>query len=204
MLDLEQLLSDLRGLENELDGMGVEAVLDERDDGMPEFHFGEFGGGLSWWVNKGFYLTIWAGNLSDVYDTNIFREFRHELMRRLADQYEGKAQDTRDTWGRLCGDDTPMPANLAEKADGYERVAERLHDAIRDDGVPVFIDNFADFKLLRQHDPRDLLTDVTGQRLRDMGLVERKYCPGDVFDELTDKGRAAVEYTARTMGISLN
>ena len=125
-------------------------------------------------------------------------------MRRLADQYEGKAQDTRDTWGRLCGDDTPMPANLAEKADGYERVAERLHDAIRDDGVPVFIDNFADFKLLRQHDPRDLLTNVTGQRLRDMGLVERKYRPGDVFDELTDKGRAAVEYTARTMGISLN
>ena len=125
MLDLEQLLSDLRGLENELDGMGVEAVLDERDDGMPEFHFGEFGGGLSWWVNKGFYLTIWAGNLSDVYDTNIFHEFRHELMRRLADQYEGKAQDTRDTWGRLCGDDTPMPANLAEKSDGYERRAER-------------------------------------------------------------------------------
>ena len=36
-----------------LNGMGVEAVLDERDDGMPEFHFGEFGGGLSWWVNKG-------------------------------------------------------------------------------------------------------------------------------------------------------
>ena len=203
MLDLEQLLSDLRGLENELDGMGVEAVLDERDDGMPEFHFGEFGGGLSWWVNKGFYLTIWAGDLSDVYDTDIFCEFRHELMRRLADQYEGKAQDTRDAWGRLCGDDTPMPANLAEKADGYERMAERLRDAIKDDGVPVFIDNFADFKLLRQHDPRDLLADVAGQRLRDMGLVERKYCPGDMFDELTDKGRAAVEYTARTMGVSL-
>lgn len=183
--------------------MGVEAVLDERDDGMPEFHFGEFGGGLSWWVNKGFYLTIWAGNLSDVYDTNIFREFRHELMRRLADQYEGKAQDTRDTWGRLCGDDTPMPANLAEKADGYERMAERLRDAIKDDGVPVFIDNFADFKLLRQHDPRDLLTDAAGDRLRGMGLVERRYYVDQVFDELTDEGRAAVEYTARTMGISL-
>lgn len=96
MLDLEQPLSDLRDLEHELNSMGVEAVLDERDDGMPEFHFGEFGGGLSWWVNKGFYLTIWAGNLSDVYDTDIFCEFRHELMRRLADQYEGKAQDTRD------------------------------------------------------------------------------------------------------------
>lgn len=203
MLDLEQLLSDLRGLENELDGMGVEAVLDERDDGMPEFHFGEFGGGLSWWVNKGFYLTIWAGNLSDVYDTNIFCEFRHELMRRLADQYEGKAQDTRDGWRRLCGDDTPMPANLAKKADEYERAAERLHDAIRDDGVPVFIDNFADFKLLRQHDPRDLLTDAAGDRLRGMGLVERRYYVDQVFDELTDEGRAAVEYTARTMGISL-
>lgn len=46
MLDLEQLLSDLRDLEHELNSMGVEAVLDERDDGMPEFHFGEFGGGL--------------------------------------------------------------------------------------------------------------------------------------------------------------
>ena len=152
---------------------------------------------------NGWYLTIWAGNLSDVYDTNIFCEFRHELMRRLADQYEGKAQDTRDGWRRLCGDDTPMPANLAKKADEYERAAERLHDAIRDDGVPVFIDNFADFKLLRQHDPRDLLTDAAGDRLRGMGLVERRYYVDQVFDELTDEGRAAVEYTARTMGISL-
>lgn len=203
MLDLEQLLADLRGLERELDEMGAVATLDERDDGMPEFHFGDFGGGLSWWVNKGFYLTIWAGRLNDVYDTNIFQEFRHELIRRLADQYERKARDTRDGWRKLSGDDTPMPANLAEKADGYERVADRLRDAIKDDGVPVFIDDYADFKLLRQHDPRDLLTDVAGRRLRDMGLVERKYCPGDVFDELTDKGRAAVEYTARTMGVSL-
>lgn len=203
MLDLEQLLSDLRDLEHELNSMGVEAVLDERDDGMPEFHFGEFGGGLSWWVNKGFYLTIWTGNLSDVYDTNIFREFRHELMRRLADQYEGKAQDTRDTWGRLCGDDTPMPANLAEKADGYEHVAERLRNAIENDGVPVFIDNYADFKLLRQHDPRDLLTGAAGDRLRGMGLVARRYYIDQVFDELTDKGQATIEYTARTMGVSL-
>lgn len=203
MLDLEQLLSDLRDLEHELNSMGVEAVLDERDDGMPEFHFGEFGGGLAWWVNKGFYLTIWAGNLSDVYDTNIFHEFRHELMRRLANQYERKAWDTRDTWRQLCGDDTPMPANLAEKADGYERMAERLRDAIKDDGVPVFIDDYADFKLLRQHDPYDLLTGATGDRLRKMGLVERKYNRDQVFDELTDKGRAAIEYTERTMGISL-
>ena len=203
MLDLEQLLSDLRDLEHELNSMGVEAVLDERDDGMPEFHFGEFGGGLSWWVNKGFYLTIWAGDLSDVYDTDIFCEFRHELMRRLADQYEGKAQDTRDTWGRLCGDDTPMPANLAEKVDEYEHVAERLRNAIENDGVPVFIDNYADFKLLRQHDPRDLLTGAAGDRLRGMGLVARRYYIDQVFDELTDKGEKAVEYTARTMRVSL-
>ena len=203
MLDLEQLLSDLRDLEHELNSMGVEAVLDERDDGMPEFHFGEFGGGLSWWVNKGFYLTIWAGDLSDVYDTDIFCEFRHELMRRLADQYEGKAQDTRDAWGRLCCDDSPMPDNLVKKADGYSSQAEKLRDAIKDDGVPVFIDDFADFKLLRQHDPYDLLTGTTGDRLRKMGLVERKYNRDQVFDELTDKGRAAIEYTERTMGISL-
>lgn len=60
MLDLEQLLSDLRDLEHELNSMGVEAVLDERDDGMPEFHFGEFGGGLEY-DKKGFRFTIWAG-----------------------------------------------------------------------------------------------------------------------------------------------
>lgn len=204
MLDLEQLLSDLRGLENELDGMGVEAVLDERDDGMPEFHFGEFGGGLDYWANRGgFYLTIWAGNLCDVYDTSVFGEFRHELTRRLADQYERKAQDVRDGWRRLCGDNAPMPANLVEKADGYEHVAERLRNAIENDGVPVFIDNYADFKLLRQHDPRDLLTGAAGDRLRGMGLVARRYYINQVFDELTDKGQAAIEYTARTMGVSL-
>lgn len=203
MLDLEQLLSDLRDLEHELNSMGVEAVLDERDDGMPEFHFGEFGGGLAWWVNKGFYLTIWAGNLSDVYDTNIFHEFRHELICRLADQYERKAREVRGTWAGLCGDDSPMPDNLVKKADGYSSQAEKLRDAIKDDGVPVFIDDFADFKLLRQHDPYDLLTGATGDRLRKMGLVERKYNRDQVFDELTDKGRAAIEYTERTMGISL-
>ena len=36
-----------------------------------------------------------------------------------------------------------------------------------------------------------------------MGLVERKYNRDQVFDELIDKGRAAIEYTERTMGISL-
>lgn len=160
-------------------------------------------GGLAWWVNKGFYLTIWAGNLSDVYDTNIFHEFRHELIRRLADQYERKAREVRGTWAGLCGDDSPMPDNLVKKADGYSSQAEKLRDAIKDDGVPVFIDDFADFKLLRQHDPYDLLTGATGDRLRKMGLVERKYNRDQVFDELTDKGRAAIEYTERTMGISL-
>lgn len=96
-----------------------------------------------------------------------------------------------------------MPDNLVKKADGYSSQAEKLRDAIKDDGVPVFIDDFADFKLLRQHDPYDLLTGTTGDRLRKMGLVERKYNRDQVFDELTDKGRAAIEYTERTMGISL-
>ena len=203
MLDLEQLLADLRGLEHELNDMGAEATLDERDDGMPGFHFGDFGGGLDWWVNKGFYLTIWAGGVDNVYHTCIFKEFRHELLRRLADQYERKAKGVRDGWSGLCGDDTPMPANLAGKAEGYRHVAEKLRHAIEDDGVPVFIDSYADFKLLRQHDPRDLLDGPDGDRLRDMGLVERKYNRGQVFDELTDKGERAVEYTARTMGVGL-
>ena len=202
MLDLEQLLSDLRDLEHELNSMGVEAVLDERDDGMPEFHFGEFGGGLEY-DKKGFRFTIWAGEKDNVFETVFYKEFRHELIRRLANQYERKAEDVRDGWKKLSGDDTPMPDNLVKKADGYSSQAEKLRDAIKDDGVPVFIADFADFKLLRQHDPYDLLTGATGDRLRKMGLVERKYNRDQVFDELTDKGRAAIEYTERTMGISL-
>ena len=182
--------------------MGVEAVLDERDDGMPEFHFGEFGGGLEY-DRKGFRFTIWTGDTDNVFETVFYKEFRHELICRLADQYERKAQDVRDGWRRLCGDNAPMPANLVEKADGYEHVAERLRNAIENDGVPVFIDNYADFKLLRQHDPRDLLTGAAGDRLRGMGLVARRYYIDQVFDELTDKGQAAIKYTARTMGVSL-
>ena len=202
MLNLEKLLADLRGLESELNEMGVEAVLDERDDGMPEFHFGEFGGGLEY-DRKGFRFTIWTGDTDNVFETVFYKEFRHELICRLADQYERKAQDVRDGWRRLCGDNAPMPANLVEKADGYEHVAERLRNAIENDGVPVFIDNYADFKLLRQHDPRDLLTGAAGDRLRGMGLVARRYYIDQVFDELTDKGQAAIKYTARTMGVSL-
>ena len=202
MLDLEQLFADLHRLESELNEMGAEAVLDERDDGMPEFHFGEFGGGLEY-DKKGFRFTIWAGEKDNVFETVFYKEFRHELIRRLANQYERKAEDVRDGWKKLSGDDTPMPDNLVKKADGYSSQAEKLRDAIKDDGVPVFIDDFADFKLLRQHDPYDLLTGATGDRLRKMGLVERKYNRDQVFDELTDKGRAAIEYTERTMGISL-
>ena len=201
MLDLEQLLADLRGLENELNAMGVEAVLDERDDGMPEFDFEDFGGGLVY-DGKGFRFTIWAGILDDLYTTDLFREFRHELFCRLASQFDRKVRFTRDGWRELSGGDTPMPENLERKADEYKRTAERLRDAIRDDGVPVFLDP-AEFKTLRRHDPRELLTGPDGDRLRGLRLVERRYYVDQVFDELTDKGRAAVEYTARTMGRSL-
>lgn len=200
MLDLEQLLADLRGLESELNEMGVEAVLDERDDGMPEFHFGEFGGGLEY-DRKGFRFTIWTGDTDNVFETVFYKEFRHELICRLVDQYERKTEDTYDGWRKLSGNETPMPENLVEKADGYKHTAERLRDAIRDDGVPVFLDP-AEFKTLRRHDPRDLLTGPDRDRLRGLGLVERRYYVDQVFDELTDKGRAAVEYTARTMGRS--
>lgn len=138
MLDLEQLLSDLRDLEHELNSMGVEAVLDERDDGMPEFHFGEFGGGLEY-DKKGFRFTIWAGEKDNVFETVFYKEFRHELIRRLANQYERKAEDVRDGWKKLSGDDTPMPDNLVKRADGYSSQAEKLRDAIQNDDVPMLL-----------------------------------------------------------------
>ena len=202
MLDLEQLLSDLRNLERELNSMGVEAVLDERDDGMPEFHFGEFGGGLEY-DRKGFRFTIWAGDTDNVYETVFYKEFRHELIRRLANQYERKAEDMRDGWKKLSGDDTPMPDNLVKKADGYSSQVEKLRDAIKNDGVPMLLSE-EDFNTLSHHRPLMIVRpEELSKRLQETGLLERKYWMDDLYDELTDEGRAAVEYTSRVKNLAL-
>lgn len=202
MLDLEQLLSDLRDLEHELNSMGVEAVLDERDDGIPVFHFGELGGGLEY-DKKGFRFTIWAGEKDNVFETVFYKEFRHELIRRLANQYERKAEDVRDGWKKLSGDDTPMPDNLVKRADGYSSQAEKLHDAIQNDDVPMLLSE-EDFNTLSHHRPlMRVQPEELSKRLQGMGLLKRKYWMDDLYDELTDEGRAAVGYTSRVKNLAL-
>lgn len=202
MLDLEQLLSDLRDLEHELNSMGVEAVLDERDDGMPEFHFGEFGGGLEY-DKKGFRFTIWAGEKDNVFETVFYKEFRHELIRRLANQYERKAEDVRDGWKKLSGDDTPMPDNLVKRADGYSSQAEKLRDAIQNDDVPMLLSE-EDFNTLSHHRPLMIVQpEELSKRLQGMGLLKSKYWMDDLYDELTDEGRVAVGYTSRVKNLAL-
>lgn len=202
MLDLEQLLSDLRDLEHELNSMGVEAVLDERDDGIPAFHFGELGGGLEY-DKKGFRFTIWAGEKDNVFETVFYKEFRHELIRRLANQYERKAEDVRDGWKKLSGDDTPMPDNLVKRADGYSSQAEKLRDAIQNDDVPMLLSE-EDFNTLSHHRPLMIVQPKElSKRLQGMGLLKRKYWMDDLYDELTDEGRAAVGYTSRVKNLAL-
>lgn len=41
------------------------------------------------------------------------------------------------------------------------------------------------------------------KRLQGMGLLKRKYWMDDLYDELTDEGRAAVGYTSRVKNLAL-
>ena len=197
MLRLEELLADLRGLERELKALGVDVTLGEREDGMPRLMFDGLDGGLCCDPSETFCLTILSDGLDGRYITRRFDEFRHEMIRLLAGRYERKAADMPAEWDRLSGGE-PMPDNLIQRAREYGRMADRLRDAIRNDDVPVLLDRH-DFKLLDRRDPRLRLSESDAARLRDMGLVARKYVLVDVFDELTDKGKKAVEYTNGVM-----
>lgn len=197
-LTLERQLADLRGLERELNELGIDATLGEREGGMPRLTFDDLDGGLYCDMAGTFGFSIRSDDINGLYITRRFDEFRHELARFLAGRYERKAEDMPAEWDRLSGGGTPMPGNLAEKAQEYGQMADRLHNAIKDDDIPILLDGH-DFRLLNQRDPRLHLPDPDAARLRDMGLVARRRVLVDVFDELTDEGRKAVEYTNGTM-----
>ena len=152
---------------------GLERGLDARG---VEVALGEREGGMP---------RLMFDGLDGRYITRRFDEFRHEMIRLLAGRYERKAADMPAEWGRLSGGG-PMPDNLTQKAREYGRMADR-HD----------------LRLLDRRDPRLRLSESDATRLRDMGLVARRYVLVDVFDELNDKGEKAVEYMARTMGVGL-
>lgn len=202
MLGVEELLNDLHGLEKTLNTMGVHAKLEERYDEMPYFDFRTFEGGLDHDGN-GFRFVIRAYKSDNVYSALTYPEFRHELMRRLAEKYEHEVTETLNEWRRLSGDDTPMPANLTKANERRSAVAARLRSAIAKDDVPMLLSD-EDFKTLSRHrPPATVQPEEASERLQGIGLLRRRYYIDQVFDVLTDKGRAAVEYTARVTGRSL-
>ena len=197
MLEIEIWLSELRGLEREFANLGVGVELADGDEGLPILDFGcEVGGGLGY-DSLEFEFYVWSIGEERPYSTCDLKEFRHELARRLADQYERDAKEAYDLWREL-DDTTPMVQSLADDARRERELAGRLRDLIKDDGVPVLLDR-RDFDALAGHRrPLPVSPDPASERLRSLGLMERRMRDGREVDVITDEGRRALKYTART------
>lgn len=125
-----------------------------------------------------------------------FDEFRVRIITLTADEYLDKAKDKRKQWVDLCdGTATPMPDSLAVAVSDMEDKANRLEALLEPDDPPLL-------------DKRDaaILTDLKtygvvepaeeSQRLRELGVLERRYYIDQVFDVLTDKGEKALEFAS--------
>lgn len=125
-----------------------------------------------------------------------FDEFRVRIINLTADEYLDRVKDMRKRWADLCdGTDTPMPDSLAAVVSDMEDKANRLKALLEPDDPPLL-------------DKRDtaILTDLKSyavvkpaeesQRLRELGVLERRYYIDQVFDALTDKGEKALEFAS--------
>lgn len=197
MLEVEIWLSELRGLEREFADIGVGVELADGDEALPVLDFGcEVGGGLAY-EDCEFEFYVWSIGVDRPYTTCDLKEFRHELARRLAGQYERDAKEAYDLWREL-DDTTPMFQSLADDAAREKELAGRLHALIKDDGVPVLLDR-QDFNTLACHRrPLPVSSGPTNEHLRSLGLMERRTQDGQEVDVITDEGRRALKYTART------
>lgn len=80
---------------------------------------------------------------------------------------------------------------------------KKLRDAIQNDDVPMLLSE-EDFNTLSHHRPLVIVQpEELSKRLQGMGLLKRKYWMDDLYDELTDEGRAAVGYTSRVKNLAL-
>lgn len=125
-----------------------------------------------------------------------FDEFRVRIITLTADRCLDRAKDMLKRWGDLCdGTATPMPDSLAVAVSDMEDKATRLKALLGPDDPPLL-------------DKRDtaILTDLKtygvvepaeeSQRLRELGVLERRYYIDQVFDALTDKGEKALEFAS--------
>lgn len=125
-----------------------------------------------------------------------FGEFRVRIITLTADEYLDKAKDKRKQWDDLCdGADTPMPDSLAAVVSDMENKANRLEALLEPDDPPLLDER--NIAILTDLKPYGVVEPAEeSQRLRELGVLERRYYIDQVFDALTDKGEKALEFAS--------
>lgn len=125
-----------------------------------------------------------------------FDEFRVRIITLTADEYLDRAKDKRKQWADLCdGADTPMPDSLAAVVSDIEDKANRLKALLEPDDPPLL--NKGDTAILTDLKPYGMVEPAEeSQRLRELGVLERRYYIDQVFDALTDRGEKALEFAS--------
>lgn len=125
-----------------------------------------------------------------------FDEFRVRIITLTADEYLDKAKDKRKQWADLCeGTDTPMPDSLTAVVSDMENKANRLKALLEPDDPPL-LDKWG-IAILTDLKPYGVVEPAEeSQRLRELGVLERRYYIDQVFDALTDKGEKALEFAS--------
>lgn len=198
MLNIEKTLQSVRDLLDRLGKEGVEFTLTEsecsdyvadiRNPNSKTYVFLECSicpnGTFVWWDydhHKG------------VCD---FDEFRVRIITLTADRYLDRVKDMRKRWADLCdGTDTPMPDPLAAVVSDMEDKANRLKALLEPDDPPLL--DKRDTAILKELKPYDVVKPAEeSQRLRELGMLERRYYIDQVFDALTDKGEKALKFAS--------
>lgn len=125
-----------------------------------------------------------------------FDEFRVLIINLTANKYLDKAKDKRKQWASLCeGTDTPMPESLAVAVSDMEDKANRLKALLEPDDPPLL--DGRDIAILKELKPYGVVKpEEESQRLRELGVLERRYYIDQVFDALTDKGEKALKFAS--------
>lgn len=125
-----------------------------------------------------------------------FDEFRVRIITLAADEYLDKAKGKRKQWASLCeGTDTPMPESLAVAVSDMEDKANRLKALLEPDDPPLL--DGRDIAILKELKPYGVVKPAEeSQRLRELGVLERRYYIDQVFDALTDKGEKALKFAS--------
>lgn len=114
----------------------------------------------------------------------------------LSNGWLDRAKDKRKQWASLCDSaDTPMPDSLAAVVSDMENKANRLKALLESDDPPLL--DKRDTAILTDLKPYDVVKPKEeSQRLRELGVLERRYYIDQVFDALTDKGEKALKFAS--------